>query len=191
MPVKIPRLMLCAALVPVLAACSLTGKESAMFLIDPPTQADTLPNRLGRIEVREVTLPQYATGQEIVRQGADGALRSDPATLWADEPARGLARALARQISEASGATAVAAPWPLTTPPDRRLEVRVDRIFAGRDGRFYLTGQYFVAPLTEEGRDIVRRFDLVEPIAGPDAAGVAAAQSRAVQTLARQIAQLK
>lgn len=191
MSVKIQRLMLCAALVPGLAACSLTGKESAMFLIDPSAQADTLPDRLGRIEVREVRLPQYATGQEIVRQGADGALRRNPATLWADEPARGLTRALVRQVSGASGATALAEPWPLATPPDRRLEVRIDRIFAGGDGLFHLSGQYFIAPLADGGRDIVRGFDLAEPITGPGAGDLAAAQARAVQALARQIAQLK
>lgn len=191
MPVKMLRFMCLAVLVPGLTACSLTGKDSAMFLIDPPAQTDTLPNRLGRVEVREVVLPQYATGQEIVRQGADGALRRNPATLWADEPARGITQALARQISGASGATALAEPWPLTTAPDRRLEVRINRIFAGGDGRFHLSGQYFIAPLAEGGRDIVRGFDLAEPITGPGAADLAAAQARAVQALARQIAQLK
>jgi uncharacterized lipoprotein YmbA len=181
-----------------LAGCSLGGSEAAMFLLDPPTQEDTLPNRLGRVELREIALPRYAAGQEVVRQGPDGALRGDPAAIWADAPARGLTQALAAQISGVSGATALAQPWPLSAPPDRTLEVRIDRIFAGSDGLFHLSGQYFVAP-RDEGRDIVRRFDIAEPLAAagpasegaPAPAAVAAAQARAVQALARQIAQLR
>ena len=194
------RAVMFGLVVPALTACSLGGTETAMFLIDQPAQEDTLPDRLGRIELREVLLPQYASGQEMVRQGEDGALRGDPATVWADAPARGLTQAIATQISAVSGATALAQPWPLSTAPDRTLEIRIDRIFAGRDGVFHLSGQYFIAP-RGEGRDIVRRFDIAEPLAvlavvgvsgdAASAAAVADAQARAVQTLSRQIAQLR
>lgn len=184
--------LLCLVLVPVLAACSLTQTDTALYLIDPPAPATDLRNRLGRIEVREVALPQYASGQEIVTQGPDGALRSDPGTLWADAPARAMTEALARQISAVSGATALAEPWPLAEDPARRLQVRVSRIYADSVGTFRLSGRYTVAPLfAEDGRDIVRSFDLSEPVPGEGAAAIAQAQSRAIQALARQIAQLQ
>lgn len=180
-----------------LTACASGRSGTAMYLIDPPAQADTLPDRLGRIELREVVLPQYAAGQDMLRQGEDGALRGDLAAVWADAPGRGLTQALARQISSVSGATALAQPWPLATPPDRVLEIRIDRIFAGRDGAFHLSGQYFISP-RDAGRDIVRGFDIYEPItpapvagSAPTAAAVAGAQARALQALARRIAQLR
>lgn len=191
------RAVMFVLMVPALVACTPGRSGTAMYLIDPPAQADTLPNRLGRVELREVVLPQYAAGQEMLRQGQDGALRGDLAAVWADAPGRGLTQALATQISSVSGATALAQPWPLATPPDRVLEIRIDRIFAGRDGAFHLLGQYFIAP-RDAGRDIVRGFDITAPIApapvagaAPVAAAVAGAQARALQALARQIAQLR
>lgn len=184
-----PVALLLASLV---AGCGLTTtNDTGLYLIDAPQVDAKLRNRLGRVELREVALPQYAAGQEIVRQGADGALRSGPSALWADAPARGVTQFLASQISTISGATALAEPWPLAEAPARRLRVRFERIFAGNDGMFHLEGQYFVAPTpAEEGRDIVRRFRIAEPLGGDDPAAVAAAQSRALQGLARQIAAL-
>lgn len=198
MPVPFRTLLFVFALLPFLAGCSLGGRETAMFLVDPPAQAKTLPDRLGRVELREIMLPQYASGQEILRQGADGALRSDPSAVWADAPARRLTQALAAEISAISGATVLAQPWPLSTPADRTLEVRIDRIFAGRDGLFHLSGRYFIAP-RDGGRDILRSFDIAQPMPAPQAPGdpvaaaaaVADAQARALQALARQIAQIR
>lgn len=191
------RAVIVCLLAPALAACAPGRGDRAMYLIDPPAPADRVPDRLGRIELREVVLPQYAAGQEMLRQDGTGALRGDLAAVWADAPGRGLTQALATQISHVSGATALAQPWPLATPPDRVLEIRIDRIFAGHDGAFHLSGQYFIAP-RDAGRDIVRGFDISEPIkpapaagAAPTAAAVAAAQAGALQALARQIAQLR
>ena len=73
-----------------IAGCEFVREEPALYLLDPPAAEQTLRNRLGRVEVREVSLPQYAAGQEIVVQGPDGALRSDGSALWADAPARSL-----------------------------------------------------------------------------------------------------
>lgn len=60
-----------------------------------------------------------------------------------------------------------------------------------------LSGSYYIRPdAMAGGRDIVRRFELVQPIAGAEAgaqaspAQIAAAQSQAVAELARRIAAL-
>jgi len=70
-----------------LAACS-DPLSTARFAIDPAPAQKTLPNRLGQAELREVSLPQYASDQEIARQTEDGALRSTPKEIWADDPPR-------------------------------------------------------------------------------------------------------
>ncbi|SOC05675.1 PqiC family protein [Rhodobacter maris] len=181
-PALLP-LVLCATL----AAC---GDDDALYLIELPPPAEHLPDRLGRVELREVVLPQYATAPEVTAQEPGGALRAQKDALWADAPGAAITGVLARQISAMSGATAIAEPWPLSTPPDRRLEVRVSQILAGADGVFHLDGQYFVAPLAGPGRDIARRFEITVPLASPDPAAVATAQGQALQKLARQIAVL-
>lgn len=172
-----------------LAGCS-NPEKTGRYVIDPPTVQKQLPDRLGLTELREVSLPQYASGQEIAFQTEDGALRSRPDQIWADDPARAITLALARQISGLTGATVIAEPWPLAEPPLRRLEVRVEQMLPRADGVMRLSGQYFVSPSGYGGRDVVRRFDLSVPITGEGPAGRAAAQSRAVALLAERIARL-
>lgn len=176
-----------------LAACS-DPESIARYPIDPPTAEKALPNRLGRAELREVSLPQYAGGQEIAFQTADGALRSNPDNLWADDPARSVTLALARQISSLSGATVISEPWPLADPPTRKIEVRIEQMLPGADGQLHVSGVYFVtASGFESSGDTVRRFDFTVPMGSqdPQAQAIAKANSTAVTMLARQIAQLR
>lgn len=173
-----------------LAACS-DPEKIARYPIDPPTAQKAVANRLGRAELREVSMPQYATAQEIPYQTPDGALRSNPDNLWADDPSRAVTLSLARQISSISGATVISEPWPLADPPARRIEVRIEQMLPGSDGQLHVSGVYFVTPAgMEAGRDIVRRFDFTVPIADQEPGTIAKAQSAAVTVLARRIAQL-
>ncbi|MDD8022861.1 MAG: PqiC family protein [Paracoccaceae bacterium] len=178
-----------------LTACS-DPEATGRYMIDPAPATQTLPDRLGRAELREVSLPQYASGQEIAWQTPDGALRSTPDNVWADDPPRAITLALARQISTLSGATVIAEPWPLADEPTRRIEVRVEQFLARADGVVQLTGVYYVTPAgMSGGRDLVRRFDLAVPIASADGkpaepAAIAQAQSQAVALLAERIARL-
>lgn len=181
---RVTPFILCA----LLAACG--AKKTEMFLITPPAAVDMLPDRLGQVELRDVVLPQYASASEIAVQNATGGLVANSAQIWADLPVRAVTDVLASQISALSGATVVAEPWPLSDGPDRVLEVRVQRILAGSDGLFHLEGQYFVTRYAGDGGDVARRFDLSVPLTGTGPAAVADAQARALQALARQIAQL-
>ena len=177
-----------------LAACS-NPEKTGRYVIATPTVSERLPNRIGSAELREVSLPQYAAGQEISWQTPDGALRSTPDNIWADDPPRAITLALARQISDLSGATVIAEPWPLANGPQRRIEVRVEQFLAQADGIVVLAGSYYVASADlGGGRDLVRRFDLSVPIAAgvtTDPAAIAQAQSQAVAQLAARIARLE
>jgi uncharacterized lipoprotein YmbA len=173
-----------------LAACS-NPEKVARYPIEPPAVKKSLPNRIGTAELREVSLPQYATAQEIAYQTPDGALRSNPDNLWADDPARSITLALARQISAISGATVLSDPWPLSDPPRRRIEVRIEQILPGADGALHVSGVYFVSPAgLNGGGDVVRRFDFSVPIATGEPSAIVAAQGAAVTELAKRIAAL-
>lgn len=186
-------LILSFAAAGLLAGCS-DPTATARYPIAPAPAAKALPDKLGQAELREVSLPQYASGQEIAWQTEDGALRSSPENIWADDPPRAVTLALARQISEISGATVIAEPWPLSEGPARRIEVRVAQLMARAEGVLVLEGTYYVTPADlGGGRDLVRNFALSVPIEGADKAApgaIAAAQSRAVALLAERIARL-
>lgn len=179
-----------AAATAALSACS-NPEKTGRFLIDPPTAGATLPNRLGSAELKDVSLPEYAANQEVMWQTPDGAVRSTPDNLWADNPQRAFTLTLARAISDMSGATVIGEPWPLAEPPQRVLEVRVEKALAQADGSYRLAGRYFVSDESGGGTNHARSFDIAVPLAEPDQpAAIAAALSQAISQLAGQIATL-
>ncbi|RDD96566.1 hypothetical protein DTW92_12015 [Paracoccus pantotrophus] len=178
-----------AACLALLGACS-NGEKTARYLIDPPMTGERVPDRLGTAELKDVSLPEYASGGEVSWQTGDGAVRSNTKQLWADDPQRAFTLTLARSISELSGATVIAEPWPLAEPPRRRLEVRVEKALAQADGSYRLTGRYFVADEGAGGANQARGFDISVPLADQNPAAIARAQSQAIARLARQIATL-
>ncbi len=173
-----------------LAACSGSSKNE-LYLLKPSLSQGGLANRLGRVEVMQVALPDYALASEIAVQTPDGVLRTTKNKLWADKPVAAISQLIADEISTQSKATAIVEPWPLSEPADRRLEIRITEIYAGNDGQFHLNGQYFVAPNAGAGSDIVRRFKLTTPLADDSFATIVQAQSKALQDLARAVSQLK
>lgn len=172
-----------------LSACS-DPEDTARYIIDPPAIGGQVSNRLGSAELKDVSLPDYASGQEVSYQTADGAVRSTPDDLWADNPQRAFTLSLARAISDASGATVIGEPWPLAEPPQRVLEVRVEKALAQANGIYRLQGRYFVADAGSGAANHVRSFDISVPMGSTGPAASAAAASSAIALLARQIATL-
>ena len=160
--------MLRPALLALTAAVALAGcsnpEKTGRYLIDPPTPAARVGNALGTAELRDVTLPEYAAAGEVSWQTPDGAVRSNPKNLWADKPQRAFTLTLARAISDMSGATVIAEPWPLAEPPRRRIEVRVEKALAQLDGVYRLKGQYYVSNDSSGGTNHARGFDIAVPL---------------------------
>ncbi len=183
---RISALLVLAAL----AACS-DPTKTARFALDPAPVSRQYPNRIRSAELREVSLPQYASDQEVPFQTADGAVRSSPDNIWADDPRRAVTLTLAQQISGLSGARVIAEPWPLTDMPQRRIEVRVEQFIATAQNTVRLAGNYYVTPQAGTGEDVTRRFDLSVPVTAEGPGAIAAAQGQAVTQLAARIAQLQ
>ena len=173
----------------VLAACS-NPMSTGRYLIDPPATGERVPDRIGTAELKDVSLPEYASGDEVAWQSGDGAVRLDSKKLWADNPQRAITNSLARAISDISGATVIAEPWPLSEPPRRRIEVRVEKALAQAGGSYRMTGRYFVSDDRAGGANQARSFDISIPLASEEPAAIARAQSQAIAQLARQIAVL-
>lgn len=178
-----------ACLLALLAACS-NGEKTARYLIDPPIPAARVSNQLGSAELKDVSLPEYASAGEVAWQTADGAVRSNTKQLWADNPQRAFTLTLARTISDVSGATVIAEPWPLAEPPRRQVEVRVEKALAQADGIYRLSGRYFVSNAASGAGNQARTFDISIPVPDQKPGTIAKAQSLAISQLAQQIATL-
>lgn len=168
-----------------LAGC---GADPVRYASPPVASGNRIPVSVGQLEVREVSLPAYARTEEIWRETPGGALEADTSVLWADDPARGVTQELSGHLAALTGARVAAEPWPFEDLPQARLVVRVDEMLAGADGRFRLSGQYFVARLSA-GRDTAGTFRVSAPIPPESGVpGIAAARAAAVRDLARLIA---
>lgn len=168
-----------------LAACGAQDR----FIAAPQVQiAEHVHSRFSSIEVREVSLPTHAASEEIYVEVEGGALTASD-LLWADDPTRAVTLALARNLSEITGARIAPEPWPFDAYPAARVDVRVERFLATPDGLLTLSGQYFVADLEGQGRDRSRLFTLTAPLPldATPAAG-ADARARLVADLALKIA---
>lgn len=173
-----------SAILLALAAC---GDNKARFVIDTSAAPSQTRLNVASIEVRDVSLPAYASASEIVVEQADGALKPVAKSLWADDPVRGVTGALARSLATKSTATVSAEPWPLADGPAVRLEVRVDRMVAGADGIFRLTGQFALSSPQGQLRDSLTRFAVAVPLADASAGAVARSTGQAIDALADEV----
>ncbi|MFV0292072.1 MAG: membrane integrity-associated transporter subunit PqiC [Paracoccus sp. (in: a-proteobacteria)] len=187
------RLILSLALTAIsfgMTACG-DGSGTAHYVLDPPAPPQFTSDQLGTTELKLVSLPDYAAADTIAWQDADGAVRSSSKILWADKPERAFTITLARAISETSGASVIPEPWPLASPPQHKLDVRVEKALAANDGSFRLKGRYFLsAEGSGAGSHHIRSFDIAIPVDVDNPASVATAASQAITQLAEQIATL-
>lgn len=167
-----------------LAGC---GDSAARYLVEPAPTAAPVALRLSSLEVRDVVLPAYAEGSQILQQDAGGALRPLAGSEWADSSSRAVTAALARSLDLQSTAAVAAEPWPLTDPAAGRLDLRIDALIARADGTFQIAGQYAVASFDSPAREVLERFDIRVPVTGQGAGAIAAAQGQAIDRLAAQI----
>lgn len=174
-----------AASVVTLAGCA--SSPSPRYTLTPVAGTGQRTRITARtVEIRRVSLPAYAAGPGILASGASGALLPI-AGEWADDPERAISAVLAAGVEARSTARTATEPWPLSSPPDARVEVRFDQLIARADGVFVLTGQIAVSSPDRQVRDTLRRVSLSAPIGGSNPQDIAAAQSAALGLLADEI----
>ena len=168
-----------------LGAC---GGTANLYSVPAPTTTEHIAIGFRTVEVREVSLPEYAAADTIAIQGANGVVVADDDIRWADLPERAVSLELTRHLTRLSGAQVASEPWPFESYPDATVEVRFETLLAGADGVFRGSGQYFVS--SEDGRrDHAHLFDLTVPYpldGGPNA--IATARGQLILNLARDIA---
>jgi uncharacterized lipoprotein YmbA len=175
---------LIAALALLLSACA--GQIVRVPAPVPPVN-EMVRSRYQGIEVLDVSLPTYASGEEIFTEDGAGMLVGSANMIWADDPTRATTLSLTRALSQITGAQVAPEPWPFDQYPSARVDVRVEDMRA-LGGLFTLSGQYFVAPLNG-GRGTARLFNVTAPLPqAPTLSDFAAARSSTVAQLALQIA---
>ena len=172
-----------------LTAALLAGCSTELRYPVPAVQpTEKVKIRFRTVEVRQVSLPEYAELSEMSSQTEGGAIETQKTLLWADNPVRAVTLELSRNIGLITGATVASEPWPFESYADARLEVRIEEMVTDLAGNFRLSGQYFVAA-TNGGVNRSRLFTLTVPITGePGPAAMATARGQIIADLALLIA---
>ncbi|WP_373635564.1 membrane integrity-associated transporter subunit PqiC [Yoonia sp. SS1-5] len=168
-----------------LAACSPPPERLAMR---PVQSALELRPLVGSAMVRTVTLPTYAAVEEIAFETPNGLIASNEDILWADDPQRAVTIAITRNLSDILNTNVGPDPWPFIGLPDVAIDIQVERMLAGANGTFSLTGQFYVGGDGIDYRNISQPFSISKPMADSSLGGVADAQAAALLDLSERIA---
>lgn len=168
----------------VLAGCG----SSTQVLMPDATPALRVSPVVSTIEVRDVSLPRYAAGDQIVVLTPEGVLSPFRGMVWADTPERVVSLSLAENLGTITGARVSTEPWPFLEPPQVSITVRAARFVATEAGTLRFSGQYAIAPVASALSDRSGQFDIAVPILANSPQAVAQAQAQAVANLAETLA---
>ncbi len=178
------RLFLIAALAG-LAACSPPLERLAMAQLQSDLELRPL---VSSVMVRTVVLPTYAAVEEIAFEGPNGLIATNDDILWADDPQRAVTVVLSRNLADILNTDVGPDPWPFVGLPDVAVDVRVERMLAGADGTFRLTGQFYVGGDGIDFRNRSQPFAIEQAMTDLSLGSIATAQAQALLTLSEQIA---
>ncbi len=167
------------------AACTPLADRLA---VNPLPSALELRPLVGSVMVRTVSLPIYAAVEEIAIESDSGLIKINEDVLWADSPERAVTLVLTRTLSDILNIDVGPEPWPFIGLPDVSVDVRVEKIIAGADGVFRLSGQYFIGGDAIDFRRTSQTFDIEIQMTDTSLQSVAAAQAAALLALSEQVA---
>lgn len=190
------RIMTCILLASVTVsagACSVS-KESRFYLLHPTMGSERgsdsfLPRPEISVGVGPVKFPDYLDRPQIVTRATPGKLDLAEFDRWAEPLSENFIRVLAEDISAAlSTSRIVIYPWPRTSQPDCHVTVDVNQFEGVPGGRATLSARWTLHG--EQGKKVLaqRNLEFIEPVDGTSYEALVAAQSRAVASLAREIA---
>lgn len=162
------------------------GADPQLVLVEQETSTLRERTQSRTVEIVEVSLPDYATKDDIAIATPEGPVVLLPDTLWADEPERAMTGALVRNLSAITNAQIAASPWPLSGYPEAELTVRVEQMLVSSANALTLSGQFAIG--REEGRQVIKPFDVSVPLVALGAGDVARAHASAWRKLAELIA---
>jgi uncharacterized lipoprotein YmbA len=176
------------------SACSRT--QTAKFytlnaLSDaPPGGQVTAPDQGAAVGLGPIRLPEYLDRPQIVARVGPNEVRFADYHRWAGPMAGNVSSILAENLSNLLGSNRVAPfPWKSTTPIDCRVEIDIAR-FDGTPGDS-VTLQSHWTVFSEDRKRVLasKTSSLSEPVNGKGYDALVAAQSRALASLAREIAE--
>ena len=173
------------------SGCS-TGPPARLYVLTSLPRAESVsPPTGGRaisIGIGPVELPQYVNRSQIVTGQQSSELQSAVSAQWAEPLQDGFTRVLAENLSLLLATDRVAIfPWK-TFAPEYQVVVEVTHFLGQTGGEVSLVALWSI--LNKDGREalVSKKSSFREPTGGQDYEALAAAMSRTVAALSRDIA---
>jgi uncharacterized lipoprotein YmbA len=187
----LPGLYLIAVMLSALAGCA-TTPPSRFYILDPvETNATAQPaGPATAVGVGPVELPKYLDRPQIaVRSGANELLYNET-HRWAEALQDNVTTVLAENLARLVPTDRVSVfPWGRTTKVDYQVVAEISRFDADASGNVVLSANWKL--YREQDREVVTQKKTVftETVNGTDYTDIVAAQSRALASLSREIAE--
>ena len=181
----------------VLALCTITitgclspRRDDSKFFVLSPVSPDpaSIVSRQILVGLGPIKMPAYLDRQEVVTRVAPNRLELSGQDRWAEPLDSDFTRVLAQNLSSDLGTQRITFyPWYNTTLVDYQVKINVYRFESDKDGKVDLTAHWQV--LSGTGKLLIVRDSSYTETAKPgDASDSAAAMSRALGRLSREIA---
>lgn len=182
----------CALSIIALSSCSTPASPTRLYVLTPLTQVEPVSQAPGArdvtIGVGPVELPQYVNRSAIVTGNTSPVLRSAALAEWAEPLRDGFTRVLAENLSLLLATERVAIlPWQ-SGAPAYQVVVNVIQFLGQPGGDVSLVALWSL--LGTQGQEVLvsKKSSFREPTGGQDYEALAAAMSRTVAALSRDIA---
>jgi uncharacterized protein len=174
-----------------IVACGTTSSSVSYYSLSSlfsepaaPLPETTLP----AIGLTPVVLPDYLDRPQIVTRTAPNQMHIDEYHRWAGQLKDELSRVLTENLMVLTGSRTIdRAPWAPGFTPELILSVELTTFEAFADGKVRLIGVVAIADQRSAAKPVTWNVRLEEQAVGREYADLAAAQSRLLATLSRQI----
>jgi len=175
----------------IMSSCS-TGPPTRLYVLTSLTRVESVSQAMGRrdvaIGVGPVELPQYVNRLQIVTGDNSPELQSSYSAQWAEPLQDGFTRVLAENLSLLLATDRVVIfPWK-SFVPEYQVVIEVTRFVGQTGGEVSLAALWSI--LSKNGKDVLvsKKSSFHESTGSSEYAALAAAMSRAVAALSRDIA---
>jgi uncharacterized protein len=174
----------------VMAGCLSPRRDDSKFFVLSPVETDpgSMGSRQILVGLGPIKMPAYLDRQEVVTRVAPNRLELSGEDRWAEPLDSDFTRVLAQNLAAELGTQRITFyPWYNTTRVDFQVKVNVYRFESDKDGKVDLTAHWQV--LSGTGKLLIVRDSSYTETAKPgDTSEAAAAMSRALGRLSREIA---
>lgn len=184
----------CVMLIGLLSGCRSITPNVTYYVMRPISSVQTPPADTGShrsmiVGIRTVELPGYINRTQMVRRSGENQMDVADFHRWVDYPDRMVPRILGENLQRLlPGVQVYNIPWPVHIKPDVIVAITFLELIGTTEKKMLLSAAWTIAEPSDGPASQFHRTALSESIQGAGFDDLAAAHSRILETLCREVA---